>query len=337
MARRAPRGGSGRAGLGRHRARAGRAARGSGRRGAACGAGRARRARPVYRGPQPIDVVPGANVALPRATVLALGGYDERLGAGTRFSAADDNDMGHRLLLAGCEVRHVPAAVVYHRAWRLRRGAPAAALALRARQGGVLRQAREPARPPACCAARSRTPAVGCGARSASLPRSPRITAAELVSLAGLAAGALDWLVPSASPRACAGGCLESICRASSRSRREPPRGGCAGSRGCARSPPVRSLVHHVWLLDGGVRLGADGWADVIFLNLALGVTLFFALSGFLLYRPFAAAIARRGALPCVRELPAQPRAADPSRLLGDPGRRPRSSCRPRARATPTA
>jgi hypothetical protein len=72
----------------------------------------------VFRGRQPLDVVPGANVAVHRELVLALGGYDERLGAGTRYSAADDNDMGFRLLEAGCEVRHVPGAVVLHRAWR---------------------------------------------------------------------------------------------------------------------------------------------------------------------------------------------------------------------------
>jgi GT2 family glycosyltransferase len=76
----------------------------------------------VYRGRQPTDVVPGANVALYRDVALALGGYDERLGAGGRFASADDNDMGLRLLDAGCEVHHVPAAVVLHRAWRTPRG-----------------------------------------------------------------------------------------------------------------------------------------------------------------------------------------------------------------------
>ena len=60
----------------------------------------------VARGPQPRDVMPGANVAVHRDEVLALGGYDERLGAGTRFGAADDNDMGHRLLRAGATIRH---------------------------------------------------------------------------------------------------------------------------------------------------------------------------------------------------------------------------------------
>jgi peptidoglycan/LPS O-acetylase OafA/YrhL len=59
-------------------------------------------------------------------------------------------------------------------------------------------------------------------------------------------------------------------------------------------------VIHHVWIFDGGIRVGEDSGADVVFLNLALGVTLFFALSGFLLYRPFAAAIARDEALPSV-------------------------------------
>ncbi len=40
------------------------------------------RSRAVARGPQPRDVMPGANVAVHRDEVLALGGYDERLGAG---------------------------------------------------------------------------------------------------------------------------------------------------------------------------------------------------------------------------------------------------------------
>jgi GT2 family glycosyltransferase len=75
----------------------------------------------VYRGPQPLDIIKGANVAMPRRLVLGVGGYDERMGPGTRFPAAEDNDLGYRLLRAGCEVRHVPEAIVYHRAWRTRR------------------------------------------------------------------------------------------------------------------------------------------------------------------------------------------------------------------------
>jgi peptidoglycan/LPS O-acetylase OafA/YrhL len=60
-------------------------------------------------------------------------------------------------------------------------------------------------------------------------------------------------------------------------------------------------LLHHIWLYGSDRPLGQNSGADAIFLNLALGVTLFFALSGFLLYRPFAAAIARRKAGPDIR------------------------------------
>jgi peptidoglycan/LPS O-acetylase OafA/YrhL len=73
---------------------------------------------------------------------------------------------------------------------------------------------------------------------------------------------------------------------------------GIEGLRAVAASSVV---LHHVWLLDGGERVGHGGPVERVFLNLALGVTLFFALSGFLLYRPFAAAIARSGPMPSIR------------------------------------
>ena len=147
----------------------------------------------VFRGPQPLDVVPGANVAMSRERVLGLGGYDERLGAGTRFAAADDNDMGHRLLAAGCEVRHVPEAVVFHRPhraqgelvrlkWRYGRG-KGAFYAKHARRDPHIRRR-------ILADARARI-----GRAIGGLLRAPRASAAEVVSLAGMASGALDWLV----------------------------------------------------------------------------------------------------------------------------------------------
>jgi GT2 family glycosyltransferase len=148
----------------------------------------------VYRGLQPLDIVPGANVALRRDFVLGLGGYDERLGAGTRFMAADDNDLGHRLLLAGGEVRHVPAAVVLHRAWRsegelvrLRWGYGRGKGAFYAKHAGlrdhwILRRAVKDVRTRLCRALRAAV-------------REPRTTVRELLSLGGMASGALDWLV----------------------------------------------------------------------------------------------------------------------------------------------
>jgi glycosyltransferase involved in cell wall biosynthesis len=153
-----------------------------------------REAPEVFRGPQATDVVPGANVAFRREPLLHLGGYDERLGAGTRAGSADDNDIGHRLLVAGAEVRHVPEAVVYHRAWRPR----SELLRLRWRYGrgkGAFYAKHVLA---GDVHVRGRLAAdVGARLRRAatSLMRSPRRTAAELVAVAGIASGALEWLV----------------------------------------------------------------------------------------------------------------------------------------------
>ncbi|HWI08492.1 MAG TPA: acyltransferase, partial [Solirubrobacteraceae bacterium] len=74
-----------------------------------------------------------------------------------------------------------------------------------------------------------------------------------------------------------------------------------AGIEGLRALAAGSILAYHVWLFDGGGRVGAGGPAEAGFENLAHGVTLFFALSGFLLYRPFAAAIARAQPLPSVR------------------------------------
>jgi peptidoglycan/LPS O-acetylase OafA/YrhL len=54
-------------------------------------------------------------------------------------------------------------------------------------------------------------------------------------------------------------------------------------------------VLVHVWAFSSpnGEALGADLWIGDALSILAVGVTLFFTLSGFLLYRPFAAAIAR--------------------------------------------
>ncbi len=74
-----------------------------------------------YRGRLRRDVLAGGHMAAHRETLASVGGFDERLGAGSAYPAADDNDLGFRLLEAGCEIVYVPEAVVYHRAWRPRR------------------------------------------------------------------------------------------------------------------------------------------------------------------------------------------------------------------------
>src|SRR5215218_8826489 len=67
---------------------------------------------------------------------------------------------------------------------------------------------------------------------------------------------------------------------------------GIEGMRALAASMIV--LVH-IWGFSSpdGDALGFDLWIGDALSTLSVGVTLFFTLSGFLLYRPFAAAIAR--------------------------------------------
>lgn len=66
------------------------------------------------------DVLWPMNMALHRSALAAVGGFDERLGPGTPYPAAEDNDLCHRLLSAGYRIAFDPGAVLYHRAWRKR-------------------------------------------------------------------------------------------------------------------------------------------------------------------------------------------------------------------------
>jgi GT2 family glycosyltransferase len=57
----------------------------------------------------------GANFAVDRRVVLRLGGFDERLGAGTRVSGGEDIDMFFRILRSGRQLVREPAAIAWHR------------------------------------------------------------------------------------------------------------------------------------------------------------------------------------------------------------------------------
>lgn len=73
----------------------------------------------VYSGHTTVrDVLFSNNMAIYRSAFLDVGGFDERLGPGTRFPAAEDNDLAFRLLTAGYRIAYVPEANVYHRVWR---------------------------------------------------------------------------------------------------------------------------------------------------------------------------------------------------------------------------
>jgi GT2 family glycosyltransferase len=72
----------------------------------------------VYEGRVGRDVLAAGNMALHRSAVAEVGPFDERLGAGGRFPASEDNDFGFRLLEAGYRIVYEPGAVCHHRAWR---------------------------------------------------------------------------------------------------------------------------------------------------------------------------------------------------------------------------
>jgi GT2 family glycosyltransferase len=57
----------------------------------------------------------GANMAVRRGPALRLGGFDPRLGAGTRTWAGEENDMFARMLDGGESIVYTPHALVWHR------------------------------------------------------------------------------------------------------------------------------------------------------------------------------------------------------------------------------
>jgi len=64
------------------------------------------------------DALWTGNMAMHRSVVSSIGFFDERLGPGSSFPGAEDNDYGFRLLEAGFRIKYVPEAIIYHRAWR---------------------------------------------------------------------------------------------------------------------------------------------------------------------------------------------------------------------------
>jgi GT2 family glycosyltransferase len=56
----------------------------------------------------------GANMAVRRSHALAIGGFDEVLGAGAYFPSCEDGDFAYRTLKSGAHIVHVPSAEVVH-------------------------------------------------------------------------------------------------------------------------------------------------------------------------------------------------------------------------------
>ncbi len=74
-----------------------------------------------YSGRLDTDVLYPLNMAMHRSAFAEVGGFDERLGPGTPFPGAEDNDLGFRLLEAGYCIQYVPEAALCHQAWRSER------------------------------------------------------------------------------------------------------------------------------------------------------------------------------------------------------------------------
>lgn len=83
----------------------------------------------VYEGDQPavLDAGserapgPSANLAVRRSALDRVRGFDELLGAGARFQAAEDLDLYDRLFADGATGRYEPSALAWHEQWRDRR------------------------------------------------------------------------------------------------------------------------------------------------------------------------------------------------------------------------
>ncbi len=62
----------------------------------------------------PSGLIHGANMAVSREALMALNGFDERLGAGSYFKSGEDTDMLRRLVLSGMGGAYDPRVVVFH-------------------------------------------------------------------------------------------------------------------------------------------------------------------------------------------------------------------------------
>jgi len=62
-----------------------------------------------------------ANLAVRREVLVRCGGFDERLGPGTWFAAAEDVELLDRLVLGGWVGRYAPSVLAFHEQWRGRR------------------------------------------------------------------------------------------------------------------------------------------------------------------------------------------------------------------------
>jgi GT2 family glycosyltransferase len=153
----------------------------------------------VYEGRVGVDILFPPNMAMYRSVLDRVGLFDLRLGWGSRFPTAEDNDLGFRILEAGYRIHYVPEPVVYHRAWRpigeylplkwkYSRGQGAYyAKHFRLRDRYMLWRLLSELR-------------LRTGRLVRSLPSNPRRAAGQLVSIVGVSTGFAEWLITRPGP-----------------------------------------------------------------------------------------------------------------------------------------
>jgi GT2 family glycosyltransferase len=72
----------------------------------------------IYAGRVTRDVLFTNNMAIYRSAFDSIGGFDTRMGPGTPYPAAEDNDFAFRFLESGGRIIYDPRPTLYHRAWR---------------------------------------------------------------------------------------------------------------------------------------------------------------------------------------------------------------------------
>jgi hypothetical protein len=95
----------------------------------------------IYAGRVNRDILFSGNMAIYKSTFQAVGGFDTRLGPGTVYPAAEDNDFAFRLLEAGCHIIYDPQPCPVSSCLALGKGIYLVALELWLWPGRFLRQA----------------------------------------------------------------------------------------------------------------------------------------------------------------------------------------------------
>lgn len=129
-----------------------------------------------------------------RSAIDEVGLFDERFGPGGRYGAASDNDFGHRLLEAGYRIVLVKDAVAIHRAWRPRSDVLRVSWRYGRGQGAFYSKH---ARATKAFTARRMAGDIRWHVLRLVrvLPRNPRRSLADVLYVAGLVAGAGEWLL----------------------------------------------------------------------------------------------------------------------------------------------